>query len=45
MGYIALDSDDPEKAQAAMEEAEAMFQEMGMEYWLERTRVVLQTVQ
>ena len=38
LGEFYLDTGDKEKAMKNLKEAEAMFQEMGMEYWLDRTR-------
>ena len=41
LGAFYLDTGDKEKAMENLKEAETMFQEMGMEYWLDRTRKLL----
>ena len=41
LGEFYLDADEKEKALEDLKEAEGLFQEMGMEYWLERTREML----
>jgi class 3 adenylate cyclase/tetratricopeptide (TPR) repeat protein len=42
LGEFYLDSGQKEKALENLKEAEALFQEMGMDYWLERTRDLLE---
>jgi tetratricopeptide (TPR) repeat protein len=42
LGEFFLDSGQKEKALENLKEAEAMFQEMGMDYWLNRTRTLLE---
>jgi tetratricopeptide (TPR) repeat protein len=42
LGEFYLDSGEKERAAENLKEAEAMFQEMGMDYWLHRTRTLLQ---
>jgi hypothetical protein len=49
MGYFALgelhsNSGQKDKALENLKQAEEMFQEMGMDYWLARTRKVLETM-
>jgi tetratricopeptide (TPR) repeat protein len=44
LGEFYLDEGEKEKALENLKEAEALFQEMGMDYWLERTRKILQNV-
>jgi hypothetical protein len=41
IGEFYLDVSQKEKAQEHLNEAEALFQEMGMDYWLGRTRTLL----
>ncbi len=41
LGEFCLDGGEKEKALENLKEAEGMFQEMGMEYYLERTREIL----
>ena len=45
LGEFYLDIGDKEKAMENLKEAEARFQEMGMEYWLERTQEVLARIE
>jgi class 3 adenylate cyclase/tetratricopeptide (TPR) repeat protein len=42
LGEFYLDTGEKEKAMENLKEAEAMFQEMGMDYWLDRTRTLLE---
>ncbi|MBI4763612.1 MAG: hypothetical protein HY787_03280 [Deltaproteobacteria bacterium] len=44
LGEFYLDEGDKEKALENLKEAEGMFLEMEMDYWLDRTRKVLETV-
>jgi hypothetical protein len=41
LGEIYLNTDRIEAARGNLTKAEGMFQEMGMDYWLERTRRIL----
>jgi class 3 adenylate cyclase/tetratricopeptide (TPR) repeat protein len=45
LGEFYLDVGEKEKALESLKEAEGMFQEMGMDYWVDRTRKVLETMQ
>jgi class 3 adenylate cyclase/tetratricopeptide (TPR) repeat protein len=45
LGEFYLDVGEKEKALESLKEAEGMFQEMMMDYWLDRTRKVLETMQ
>ncbi|MBI4766302.1 MAG: hypothetical protein HY787_17160 [Deltaproteobacteria bacterium] len=40
LGEFYLDGGENEKALENLKEAETMFQEMGMDYWLDRTRTL-----
>ena len=42
LGEFYLDTGEKEKAMETLKEAEAMFQEMRMDYWLARTKVVME---
>jgi hypothetical protein len=42
LGEFYLDTGEKQKAMENLKEAEAMFQEMGMDYWLDRTRTLLE---
>ena len=42
LGEFYLDTDQKEKAMENLKEAEVMFQEMGMDYWLARTKEAMQ---
>jgi tetratricopeptide (TPR) repeat protein len=42
LGEFYLDTGEKEKAMENLKEAEAIFHEMGMEYWLNRTRALLE---
>jgi class 3 adenylate cyclase/tetratricopeptide (TPR) repeat protein len=44
LGEYYLDTCEKEKAMENLKEAEVMFQEMGMEYWLDRTRNLLERI-
>jgi class 3 adenylate cyclase/tetratricopeptide (TPR) repeat protein len=44
LGEYYLDTCEREKAMENLKEAEVMFQEMGMEYWLDRTRNLLERI-
>lgn len=44
LGEFYLDGGRKEKALENLKEAEVMFQEMGMDYWLDRTRILLAKV-
>jgi class 3 adenylate cyclase/tetratricopeptide (TPR) repeat protein len=41
LGELYMDTGEKEKAMENLKEAAAMFQEMGMNYWLDRTQVIL----
>jgi hypothetical protein len=41
LGELYADGGQREKAQGSLKKAEAMFQEMGMDYWLTKTQEVL----
>jgi hypothetical protein len=45
LGELYSDAGQKEKALENLKKAEELFQQMGMDYWLARTRKVLQTVQ
>jgi hypothetical protein len=42
LGEFYLDTSQKEKAKENLKKAEALFQEMGMDYWLDRTRKLLE---
>jgi len=44
LGEYYLDTCEKEKAMENLKEAEVMFQEMGMEHWLDRTRKLLERI-
>jgi hypothetical protein len=44
LGELYADSGQKEKALENLKKAEAMFQEMGMDYWLARTKKLLEMV-
>jgi len=44
LGELYADAGQKEKALKNLKKAEAMFQEMGMDYWLARTKKLLETV-
>ena len=44
LGAVYAESGRPEEALEHLKKAEAMFQEMGMDYWLDRTRTLLAKV-
>lgn len=44
LGEFYLDIGQKEKALENLKEAENLFQEMGMDYWLERTQKILMTL-
>jgi hypothetical protein len=44
LGDLYADAGQKEKAIENLKEAEAMFQEMGMDYWLARTKKLLKMV-
>ena len=44
LGEFYLDADEKEKAMENLKEAEALFQEMGMDYYLGRTREMLEKI-
>lgn len=44
LGELYLDAGEKEKAMENLKEAEVMFHEMGMEYWLDRTRKLLERI-
>ena len=41
LGELYADASQTKKARAKLKKAERMFREMGMDYWLHRTRAVL----
>jgi hypothetical protein len=45
LGELYADAGQKEKALENMKKAEVMFQEMGMDYWLARTKKVLEMIQ
>ena len=45
LGELHADAGRKSQALENLRKAEAMFQEMGMDYWLARTRKLLETVQ
>ena len=45
LGELCSDTARKDRALKALEKAESMFQEMGMDYWLRRTQEVLLRVQ
>ncbi len=44
LGEFYLDTGEKQKAMENLKEAEAMFQEMGMDYWLDRSRTLLERI-
>ena len=44
LGECYLDSGEKERAMENLKEAEAMFREMGMIYWLDRTRRLVERI-
>ena len=44
LGELYADAGQKERAIESLNNAEPMFQEMGMQYWLDRTRTLLERV-
>ena len=44
LGELCLDRGEKEKAMENLKEAEGLFREMGMDYWLDRTRTLLERI-
>ena len=42
--FADVDAGEKEKAEENLKEAEVMFQEMGMDYWLDRTGTLMERI-